>query len=346
MLTSEIKATPPPREGFASHSLYELAGRRVSVETDAEWAASLARGFMRGFRLTPRADEAGVVEADLRLRVKAAAPPPLPRGLAEFKVQGGTCHADARRYYIDVGPSRVAVGRVDEREVTVWLGETEVRARRDGSLLTAMSYALLAALRRCRLYDFHAAGLVEPRTGRCLLFPGASGSGKTSLALRLSAAGWGYLSDDLLAVSEAARGVEARGLRYPFQSDAGTLAGVQLARLEEALGPAIPYDPTKRKLDPVVAFPGQSVASAVPSVLCFPVVTGEGESRVERVSKSDAMMQLLHMCPWASYDASAARDHLRLLGRLVRQCETYALRAGRDIFDDPSGADRLLASLA
>jgi hypothetical protein len=342
----EIKAAPPTREGFASLSLYELAGRRVSVETDAEWVGRFARDFMKGFRLTPRAEAHAGGRVDLRLQVRAAAPPPLPPGLTEFKVQGGSCHADARSYHIDVGPSRVAVGPVEERSVTVWLGETDVRARRDGSLLTAMSYALLAALRRCRLYDFHAAGLVEPRSGRCFLFPGSSGSGKTSLALRLSASGWGYLSDDLLAVFDAEGAVEARGLRYPFQTDAETLAGVSLARLEEALGPAIPYDPTKRKLDPAIAFPGQLASTATPAVLCFPSVTGEEVSRVERVGQSDAMMRLLAMCPWASYDASAARDHLAMLGRLVRQCETYSLNAGRDIFDDPRGADRLLAPLS
>ena len=347
MFTLEVGTASPFGEGSASSSLYELAGRIVSVEADAEWAGRFTRAFVSGFHLTPHAGTPdGHAAVALRVHVKTCAPPPIPRGLREFEVPGGTCRADGRSYHIEVRSSRVAVAPPEARRVTAWLGETDVRAHRDGSLLTVMSYALLAALRRCRLYDLHAAGLVEPRTGRCFLFPGLSGSGKTSLSIRLAAAGWHYLSDDLLAISEDGSGVEVRGLRRPFQSDAETLAGVPLARLEEALGCAIPYDPDKRKLNPAVAFPGQFAAVAEPGVLCFPVLTGERESRVERTGHADAMMRLLLMCPWSSYDVSAARDHLRTLGRLVRQCETYTLHAGRDIFDDPAGAARLLARLA
>jgi hypothetical protein len=88
------------------------------------------------------------------------------------------------------------------------------------------------------------------------------------------------------------------------------------------------------------------VPTATPRVLCFPVITGEGESRVESVGQAEAMMRLVGMCPWSSYDLAAARDHLRLLGRLVRQCKLFTLHAGRDIFDSPVRAGRLLAALA
>jgi hypothetical protein len=209
-----------------------------------------------------------------------------------------------------------------------------------------MAYALPAALRRLGLYDLHAAAAVEPESGAGFVFPGDSGSGKTSLSIRLAAAGWRYLSDDMLVVSEGEGGAEVFPLRQPFQTDAAALAGCRLPGLEEALGVRIQNDPDKRKLNPKVLFPGRFAPRARPRVLCFPVVTGEGRSRVEPLGQAEAMTRLVRMCPWASYDAAAARAHLRLLARLARQCKTYVLRAGRDIFDDASAAARLLAPLA
>ena len=103
-----------------------------------------------------------------------------------------------------------------------------------------------AALRRLGLYDLHAAALIEPESGAGFVFPGVSGSGKTSLSIRLAAAGWRYLSDDMLAAAECEGGVEVLPLRQPFQTDDAALAGCPLPRLEEALGVSVPNDPEKR----------------------------------------------------------------------------------------------------
>jgi hypothetical protein len=303
--------------------------------------------FFNGFHLEPAPPRADAC-VDLHLKVSAGPlPPALPEGLREFDVPGGVCRADARRYFLDVAGGRVEVAAREESRVAVWFGG-RTATHRQRSLITVMAYALPAALRRLRLYDLHACGMVEPEQNRAYIFAGASASGKTSLALRLAAAGWRYMSDDLLTVSSTETGaVAARPLRRPFQTDAATLAGCSLPHLQEALGPPIPNDPDKRKLDPSVLFPGRLAAVAAPRVLCFPVVAeGARESRVEPLARAEAMTRLVRMCPWSSYDLSAAREHLRLLERLVRQCRTYTLRAGRDIFDDPAAAARLFAPLA
>ena len=344
MFTSKVETDFTPPGGAVSTQFYEVAGRTVEVESDADWAARFAASFLSGFHLEPGAVRGGRA-ADLRLSLLTREPPPLPPGLEVFEIPGGVCHSDSRHYFVEVCGSRVAVGAADEREVTVWLGGTP-GARRRGSLISVLAYALPAALRRCGLYDLHAAGLAEPASGRGYVFPGVSGSGKTSLAVRLAASGWRYLSDDLLAVSAAGGGVEARALRRPFQISADALAGCRLPRLEEALGAAVPNDPDKRKLDPEILFPGGFARVTLPRLLCFPSVTGARESRLEAVGKAEAMARLVGMCPWSSYDVSAAREHLALLARFVGQCETYTLEAGRDIFDDPAGAARLLSRLA
>lgn len=344
MHTTEAETLRPSPARHVSKKFYEIAGRLLSLEVDAEWAARFADSYLDLLRLSP-ASPAAETRADLAFNISTAAPPPLPRGLETFAVPGGLCHADPRSYFLEVCGSRIDVAPREERRVTVWLGASE-QARRRNALITVIAYALPAALRRCGLYDLHACGMVEPATGAGFVFPGASESGKTSLAVRLAASGWGFMSDDQLLVSDGPGGVEARGLRRPFQTSADALAGCALPRLEEALGVRVPNDPEKRKLSPAVLFPGRLAARALPRVLCFPAVSGERRSRVEPLGQAEAMTRLVRMCPWASYDASGARAHLRLLAGLARQCRTYALRAGRDIFDDPAGAARLLAPLA
>lgn len=354
MFSPDVETAPPSGAGSVSNSFYEVAGRRLAVAVDAGWAARFVSAFFRGFHVRPARSADPHAPADLRLTVSATDPAGAPpAALREFPVPGGLCRADSVRYFLDVSGGRVEVAPRAEGRVSVWLGQTPPagQRRRKNALITVMAYAVPAALRRCGLYDLHAAGMVEPASGAAFLFPGASGSGKTSLALRLAAAGWRYMSDDLVAVNagagESGGEVEARPLRRPFQTDAASLAGCDLPRLEEALGPPIPNDPEKRKLDPSILFPGRLASVATPRVLCFPsVAADEASSRVEPLSQAEAMTRLVRMCPWSSYDLSAAREHLRLLARLSRQCRAYTLAAGRDLFDAPARAAELLAPLA
>ncbi|HEX5707929.1 MAG TPA: hypothetical protein VFX96_11570 [Pyrinomonadaceae bacterium] len=342
MYTSAVETFPSDGVGRVSEKFYETAGRLLALETDAEWAARFADSYLSGVHLAPaRPDAARTV--DLRITLSTRPAPTLPSNLDTFAVPGGICYTDARSYFLEVCGSRIDVAAREEARVTVWLGATDT-ARRTNALITVIAYALPAALRRCGLYDLHAGGMVEPKSGAGFLFPGASESGKTSLAVRLGAAGWGFMSDDQLLVSDGHEGIEVRGLRRPFQTSAAALAGCRLPRLEDALGARIPNDPDKRKLDPEVLFPGQYAPRARARVLCFPSVTGERESRLVEARPADVMSRLIMMCPWSSYDLSAAREHLGLLSRLVKQCRAYTLHAGRDIFDDPSAASRLLAA--
>ena len=325
-----------------SGRFYQIGDRLLSVVTNADWTTRLAESFFSGLHLSPSVGQDSG-SAHLLLRIMTEPPPPLPTQLQRFEVPGGVCYKNHQSYYLDVKGSRIAVGARDSKEVNVWLGDT-LPARSRASLITVMAYAVPAALRRIGFYDLHAAALIGPESGWCFLFPGSSGSGKTSLSLRLAASGWRYLSDDMVVISDGVDGVEARGLRRPFQSSDDSLAGHELPRLGDALGVTIPNS-DKRRLDPEILFPGQFATSAQPVVLCLPVITGEYLSRLEETTKVEAMMRLIAMCPWSNYDSSAAREHLRLLNQLVRQCRTFTLHAGRDVFDEPEGASALLAGI-
>jgi hypothetical protein len=346
VFTLDVEAALQSAKSAIPNISYTVAGRRINVEVDAEWASHLVRSFFSGFHLEPVAT-CDDFQPDLSLIISQDAPPPTREpALREFEVPGGVCRANDRNYVLDVVGGRVEVAAREESRVSVWLGLAPT-TRRSNTLITLMAYAMPAALRRCGLYDLHACGSIEPDSRSTFIFPGGTGSGKTTLAMTLAACGWLYLSDDLLTISEGEQELEARPLRRSFQPDDKTLAACPRLLNGASRYRRIPNDPEKRRLDPDEVFPGQIATVARPDILCFPsIVDGAVASRLESISKVEAMSRLISMCPWSRYDLSAAHEHLRLLERLVRQCRTYALEAGRDILDDHARAGQLLSSVA
>jgi hypothetical protein len=227
--------------------------------------------------------------------------------------------------------------------VCVWLG-TSAHARHRVAVINTLSYAVQAALRLGKLYVLHAAGVVEPSTGTGMIIVGNSNSGKSSLTIRLAGAGWHYLSDDMLVLAEENGLIDAWALRRIFSVSSASLANSNLSGLDAALGATVNSDPSKRKLEPRIMFPDRFVESCRPRVLLFPTLTGEAESRVEKLSSGEAMTRLIRQCPWASYDAGTAREHLRVLGLLAKQSNSYTLDAGLDLLEDSKRAPQLLAS--
>lgn len=76
-----------------------------------------------------------------------------------------------------------------------------------GELTDSHDYALASALTTAAITDqagqrlmFHACGLADPASGRVAVLVAASGTGKTTAAVRLSQAGLGYVSDETIAV--------------------------------------------------------------------------------------------------------------------------------------------------
>jgi hypothetical protein len=335
----ENMTSPGPRAGAAANSgrpalaeTYAVAGRFVCVEAEDHASAEHFRRHFAGWHFARHEGEASP-EPDATIHVSAGAPPPPPGGLETFETAGGgLCRTDGRTYIFERDGSAVrAVG--EGRGVEVWVGGGSASRGRP-SLARLVFEATMVALRRCGLFELHAAGVVEPETGSGLLVAGPSGSGKSTLATQLASAGWGYLSDDALLLRDGGGVVEACALRREFAITEQTVAAGVLEGFEELLGEPVPFDPLKRRFKPHAAFPEGFSESCVPRALFFPVITHEAESRARRLTQAETMRGLLRMCPWACYDRPPAAAHLGLLARLARQAAGFELRAGRDLLGD------------
>jgi hypothetical protein len=334
---------PALLKGRASEALlYSIAGRTLSISTAEEDLARMAESFLGGFYYR-RLDGATTTDVTCPIRILRGAPPPIPTGFNSFEMDLGAFHTNGEEYHLVVNDSRVVVGPPARPLIDVWVGDSAL-ARHPVAFVNVMSSAIQFALRRCGLLQLHSAGIVEPATRSGVLIVGDSNSGKSSLTVRLARAGWSYLSDDMLLLHESGQTVLARALRRVFSVSAGSIAGCDLPRLEDALGSPVNSDPSKRSLDPSVVFPGRFNESCEPAVVIFPDIAREGHTRIESLKRSDALLRFLKVSPWACFDADG-KSYLRLVERLVRQTRAFAVHAGRDLLEDVTLAPRLVAEL-
>ncbi|MBV9925067.1 MAG: hypothetical protein JOZ96_08640 [Acidobacteria bacterium] len=323
---------------------FAVAGRFVCVEAADADAARPFRRFFAGWHFA-RVEAAVRPRPDAVIRVHASAPPHAPADLETFETAGGgLCRTDGRTYIFERDGSAV---RADggRSGVDVWIGEGT--ASREGSALARVVFeATMVALRRCGLFELHAAGVVEPLSGGGFLVAGPSGSGKSTLATQLASAGWRYLSDDALLLRDAGGLVEACALRRDFAVTEQTVAAGVLGGFEGLLTEPMPFDPLKRRFKPRDVFPEGFAESCAPRAIFFPVITEEASSRARRLTQPETMRALLRMCPWACYDKPSAAAHLALLALLARQAEGFELSAGRDLFGDGAYSSEYLRGLA
>jgi hypothetical protein len=314
------------------------------VEALDRASAILSANFLRDFHLT-KVEEGFRTSPSYIIRITASESlPGVPSGLDSFEVAYGHCYVNGESYFLDVEDSLIAVHNQGARAMDVWIGST-AHARRPLSLVNVMSYVLEASLRRCGLFQLHGSGVTAPNEDRGVLIIGASGSGKSTLATLLAARGWSYLTDDALLLNLEQERVRARGIRKFFAASQKTLSACAVPDIENALGPPITSDPSKRRLAPEIAFPGMARESCIPEMLVFSSITSNPKSVVRPLSAAQAMAQLIKLNPWASYDATTAREHLGLLSTLANQCRSFSLAAGLDILAQASYAAELLTSL-
>lgn len=207
----------------------DLAGFRIDIETNSLRLASRLQSYFAGF-LAVRPHE-----PDVRLRAVVGEPSydparmqPWPRPAASSRAPKESWYdASSARYILKNRTGLVITLRVDEITVT---GALDEHANQVVNLISTL-FGLSLIERGCVMV--HASAVVDPRSGRALVFLGNSGSGKSSLALQLvERGGFEFLSNDRVLMRVQGEGVAVFGLPQKPRVNPGTLlASDALSRL-------------------------------------------------------------------------------------------------------------------
>lgn len=320
-------------------TIYQIAGQALLVDAQDDWAAHVTAALFAGWYLDSDGESLADPSCTPAIVVRStAAVPGIPAGLTVFEIAGGgRCHVDGGTSYIGIDGSVVVIGKPGQAAAEVWMNG---RLQLDAPALTRLvTYALSAALRRRRLFELHSAALVDPRSGAGVLIVGPSGSGKSTQTVHLAAAGWPFLTDDVLLLREEASGIEAWPLRRSFAITSETFAASRFLQTRTSFDPIAVEEDDKRLFEPHGVFAAGFRDHCVPGTLFFSELSGAGRSRVSRLSPGEAMARLIRMSPWSCYDRTTAAGHLAILSALARQARAYALQAGTDLLDPETTAN-------
>jgi hypothetical protein len=322
-------------------SFYAVAGRFVCVETLDPEINELMSRYFAGWHVAPIAADGITANVTIAFHT-ADDQPTAPANPAPFEVaEGGLCRSDAEIYFFENRGSTVLARRGDSPRVDVWIGNSA--ESRERSVLARLIFnAAMVAMRRCGLWELHAAGVISP-SGEGILIIGPSGSGKSNLAAQLASAGWQYLSDDSLLLYSRDRVVYAHALRRMFALTDEVFSATRLSESNSIEVTVAPFDRLKKRFEPAQVFPGRFALSCTPARVLFSRIENGAGSRLEPLNRSETMARLIRMCPWACYDKTTAAAHLEVLGTLARQADGFVLRADADLLNSERASEFLLS---
>ncbi len=310
---------------------YLLHDLTIDLVSGNEALANRADHLIRYLRATP-ADSSGDAPV---LRVSVGDGQESIPGDAEridMHERGTALFARHGTLFLKNGSSGARVDPVDGL-VHLW-----IRDENPGLLFDLLALGLLAVLGPRGFFLIHAAGLVYNDAG--LIISARTHSGKSSLAMGLVLEGWGYLSDDMLLVSRAGKGLEARGLGSDFRLDDNALARFPSLTSGDQQPAA---DKHHFKVDTL--FPHRYVAVCRPRVLIIPEIVDAAESSLEPITPGTVLTHLLSQTSILSRDTSHAAAHIDVLRTLALSLKAYRLFSGRDVYRNPRLAHTLLSPL-
>ncbi|HEY5837682.1 MAG TPA: hypothetical protein VIT19_01525 [Pyrinomonadaceae bacterium] len=332
-----VSRVPTYFERPAIGSVFEIAGRFILFESNGAELQGLSEALSE-YHCTPvRPGTCRAPDATIRFQTEDI--PSVVTGFERFEISGGGIgYTDGRTCVFDFEHARVLVHPGDTHQIDLFVRrELDFRRFED---LQVLNYAISTALRRCDVYEMHSGAVVEPQTGRGVLFAGASGSGKSTLTLQLVANGWQYLTDDVLLLKSVGGMMKAYPVRRAFAVTRSTV-DASGSRARAAFANADWSNGLKKSFMPQECFPGAFSPNCEPRSIFFPTITEEDQSVVRRLTRSETMIQLIKLCPWSCYDPVTSPGHLHALSSLARQCAGFMLLAGRDLLRDPARASDL-----
>ena len=197
------------------------------------------------------------------------------------------------------------------------------------SALTIVSALLLVRAGRTPI---HAAGVVEPGSRNVWLLAGDSHSGKSTTTANLVHAGWSYLSDDYVVVSQGSdESVEVEGWPGDFHMDEGWERGESTGKRGTLAESELP--------------PESRIDSGVLAGILFPSVDRNEATRIDAIEPVVALQRLIRQSPWLMGDSASAPTVLHLL-RLAASTPAGELRLGMDSYRDGARVAALISGFA
>lgn len=189
-----------------------------------------------------------------------------------------------------------------------------------------ITYTSLAPLLRRRgYYLVHAFG--ASKNGRCALFVGPTGCGKTTTGLALVLRGWELLANDVVLLQERHGRIFALPTPGIVSMRPPTLT--LLPQLHAVLAAHAPiYGPYNLTGDALGN--GRWSAPCPVTHLYFPHIEQRPHTTLHHQNRAVALARLMSesMDRW---DAETLPQHATILQKLVRQADAYALHAGQNM---------------
>ncbi len=177
--------------------------------------------------------------------------------------------------------------------------------------------------------------------GHGILFPGNSGTGKSTCAAACVSAGMHYLGDDFVGLQTANDGFLGHSLYSSTR-----LAPEHSMRFPSLFPHAIPARPPAEPKSLIFlsdVFPERLDCSAPIRVVAFPIVTDRPRARIRRAAKGEALLRLVPSSIFSMVPSPGARGVERL-AQLVGRVPTYWLELGRDLDEIPQRVEELVAT--
>ena len=185
------------------------------------------------------------------------------------------------------------------------------------------------------------AGLVSQH-GQGVLFGAKSGSGKSTVSLACLRAGFDYVGEDFIGLET----LRDRSFVGHSLYNSVFLETSHIARFPELSRFVIRGAPHEEKGVVILShvFPERLARVATIRAVVLPRITGEPESRLRPISKSQA---LLGLAPSSLIEIpSRGKEGFSRLAQLVERVPTYALELGHDLESIPRRMEEIIAEVS
>jgi hypothetical protein len=190
-------------------------------------------------------------------------------------------------------------------------------ASRDARQALARMGAVLRLRQHNRFY-VHASGVVNSR-GMALMFAGASGTGKSTLAYALARRGWRVLGDDGVVLEPLADSVLAHGWSSPSMISSSLASFFPEVSANDA--PARAGDERRR----VPISPARASHARLAGIV-FVSLGRDGSLRP--CGQAHALTSLMEQSPWVLLGDPESASHFRALETIVATVPAYELVHG------------------